>query len=191
MAGGRGGGEGKRTTMGGAPMVNARAGRLIGTVAVALFVAFAGTARAAGEPQPFALTQALGRVTLFAGLTDAERRALETVATLRHGAAGERVIEQGTTLDRMFIILEGQAEVRVSGHLVATLPSGQLLVGEVEFLDGLPASADVVLLQEADLVELDSAALVGLMGREPRLGYVLMREIAAIESRRLRAMNPK
>ncbi len=58
-------------------------------------------------------------------------------------------------------------------------------------LDGLPASADVVVLKETRLIELNNAALIDLMGKQPRLGYVLMREIATIVGQRLRAMNPK
>jgi CRP-like cAMP-binding protein len=73
---------------------------------------------------------------------------------------------------------------------VATLPE-QSLIGEVEFLDMLPASADVVILKETHLIELNNAALTGLMKQQPRLGYVLMSEIARSEGQRLRAMNSK
>ena len=90
----------------------------------------------------------------------------------------------------MFIVLEGQAEVRVNGKLVATLPE-QSLVGELEFLDMLPAMADAVILKETDLIELNNAALSGLMKKQPRLGYVVMSEIARMEGRRLRAMDSK
>ncbi len=115
---------------------------------------------------------------------------LKSATTLRRCKEGERIIEQGKPLDRMFIVLEGQAEVRVSGKLMATLPE-QSLVGEVEFLDMLPASADVIILKETDLIELNNAALTDLMKKHPRLGYVLMSEIARIESQRLRAMDLK
>jgi len=50
----------------------------------------------------------------------------------------------------------------------------------------LPAYADVILLKETDLIELHNATLTVLMENQPRLGYVLMREIARIEARRLR-----
>lgn len=63
-----------------------------------------------------------------------ERAALTSAAILRHCKEGERIIEQGKPLSKMFIVLDGQAEVRVNGKLVATLPE-QSLVGEVEFLD--------------------------------------------------------
>ena len=171
-------------------MFTGTAGRFVWAVVVVMFGYFASDSFAADEAKASALSKALAQVKLFAQLTDVEREALKAAATLRRGKAGERIIEQGTALDRMFIILEGPAEVRVKGEHLVTL-SGQSLVGEVEFLDMLPASADVVLLKETDLIELSCAALTGLMQKHPRLGYVLMREIATIEARRLRNTNPK
>jgi CRP-like cAMP-binding protein len=155
-----------------------------------MFGSIASNSFAADEAEALALSKALVQVKLFAELTDPERDALKSAATLRRGKAGERIIEQGKTLDRMFIVLEGQAEVWVNGKHIVTL-SGQPLVGDIEFLDTLPASADVLLVKEADLIELNYAALAGLMEKQPRIGYVLMREIARIEARRLRDTNPK
>jgi len=142
------------------------------------------------EAKALALSKALSQVKLFAGLTDAERDALKAAATLRRGKAGERIIRQGKILDRMFIILENKVEVRVNGKPVVTL-SGQPLIGEIEFLDKLPAAADVLLLKETDLIELNYATLTGLMEKQPRLGYVLMLEIAKIEAQRLRKTTQK
>ena len=173
-------------------MVTGRAGRLFLAVVVVVVVigsvwadSFAANKAAASE-----LSKALGQAKLFAGLTDKEKVALKSAATLRHSKEGERIIEQGKPLGRMFIVLESQAEVRVSGKLVATLPE-QSLVGEIEFLDTLPASADVVIFKDTRLVELNNAGLTGLMKKQPRLGYVLMSEIARIEGQRLRATNMK
>jgi CRP-like cAMP-binding protein len=73
---------------------------------------------------------------------------------------------------------------------VATLPE-QSLVGEIEFLDMLPARADVTILKDSHLIELNNAALTSLMKKHPRLGYVLMSEIARIEGQRLRAKDSK
>lgn len=137
--------------------------------------------------EALALNMALSQVTLFADLTGAERDSLQTATKLRHGAAGERIIEQGQILDKMFIILNGQCEVHVNGGYLLTL-SGQSLVGEIEFLDGLPASADVILLEETDLIELNNSALINLMEKQSYLDYVIMREIAKFEGQRLRDM---
>jgi signal-transduction protein with cAMP-binding, CBS, and nucleotidyltransferase domain len=159
-------------------------------VFVAVFWFFSGNSFAAESAKGSELSRALSQVKLFAGLTDTERDALKSAAALRHGKEGERIIEQGKPSKRMFIVLESQAEVRVNGKLVATLPE-QSLVGEIEFLDTLPASADVVILKDTDIIELNNAALTDLMNERPRLGYVLMSEIARIEGRRLRAMDEK
>jgi len=172
------------------PMVRKAMAVLVLAVAIVAvgFGGFVGISSA--EDKVSALSKALRRAKLFSGLNEAERVALESAATLRHGKEGERIIEQGKSSGRMFIILQSQAEVRINGRLVATL-SVQALVGEIEFLDRLPATADVVLLEDTDLIELNNAALTGLMERQPRLGYVLMSEIAGIEARRLRKTSRK
>jgi len=171
-------------------MVVRLAARLFLAVVVVALGNFGGNSFAADKAKALELSKALGQARLFAGLTDKERAPLKSAATLRHCKEGERIIEQGKPSGRMFIVLEGQAEVRVNGKLVATLPA-QALVGEIEFLDMLPASADVVVLQETDLIELNNAALTGLMKKQPRLGYVLMSEIARIEAQRLRKTDQK
>ena len=145
---------------------------------------------AADSAKRLDLSGALSQAGLFAGLTDPERTALKSAATLLRCKEGERIVEQGKPLDRMFVVLEGQVAIRVNGKAVATLPA-QSLVGEIEFLDRLPASADVVILKESYVIELNNAALTGLMKKQPRLGYVLMSEIARIEGQRLRDMDRK
>ena len=69
----------------------------------------AGPAVASGASKPLTLSQAIAQAGLFAGQTEAERATLEAAAVLRHGEAGERIIEQGTSSDRMFVVLEGES----------------------------------------------------------------------------------
>jgi CRP/FNR family transcriptional regulator, cyclic AMP receptor protein len=171
-------------------MFTGAAGRFFCVLVVLMCGYLAGNSFASDGTKALPLSKSLSQVKLFAELTDAERDALKAATTLRRGKAGERIIRQGETLDKMFIILESDAEVRVNGKHVSTL-SGQPLVGEIEFLDNFPAVADVFLLKETDLIELNDAALTGLMEKQPRIGYVLMREIAKIEARRLRKTNAK
>ena len=173
-------------------MTNGLAARLFLAVLFVIVVLgnFAGNSFASDKAKALELSKALGQAKLFTGLTDKERAALISAATLRLCKEGELIIEQGKPLDRMFVILEGQAEVRVNGIFVTSFP-GQALVGEIEFLDKLPARADVVILKETYLIELNNAALTSLMKKQPRMGYVLMSEIARIEGVRLRAMDVK
>lgn len=137
-----------------------------------------------------ALRRALARVDIFAGLTDAERDTLKAAARLHHGTAGEQVIRQGSVMGRMIVVLDGEADVRIDGTSFVTL-SGQVLLGEIEFLDGRPATADVVFLKDADYIILENADLNRIMEDHPRIGYVVIREIAKIEAARLRKTSTK
>lgn len=169
-------------------MITGTVKRLIGALMIIMVGTLPGNALAADEAGSLSLAEALSQTEIFADLTETERNALQTVAQLRRGKAGERLIEQGKATNKMYIILEGKCEILINGKPLTSF-SGQSLVGEIEFLDSLPASADVVLLEEATFIELDNKALGDLMDKNPRMGYVLMREIARIEGRRLRATN--
>ena len=131
------------------------------------------------------LGTALSRAALLSGLTGVEQDLLKPAARLLHGKAGQQVIRQGSDMGQMLIVLDGRADIRIDGNSYAVL-SGQILLGEIEFLDGQPATADVVLLENADYISLDNAEMNRIMEAHPRIGYVLIREIARIEARRLR-----
>lgn len=152
---------------------------------VAVIGFFACSTSVAGEIDDSALSAALAQVELFDGLSDSEREALKSAATLRHMKAGDYLSRKGVVLNSMFIVLDGEADLFESGKLVTTL-SGQFIIGETEFLGGFPAFVDVVLLRDTDIIELHNAPLTELMEKQPRVGFVLIRKIAEIEARRLR-----
>jgi CRP/FNR family transcriptional regulator, cyclic AMP receptor protein len=166
-------------------MSNRSVCRFVWVAMLVVFGCLNSTSFASDETKSLALSNAMAQVKLFVALTEGERETLKSTATLRRGLAGEHIIEQGKRSGRMFIVLDGQAQVCVNGRRIVSL-SGQFLVGEIEFLDELPATADVLLIQDTDLIELDNVALTNLMEKKPRLGFVLMREIAKIEAKRLR-----
>ena len=146
------------------------------------------TVHAAAQDHGISLPAALNRAAIFSTLTDDERQLLETAATLKKGAKGEQIIFQDTAMKQMVILLDGHASVRVNGKQVAEL-FGEILLGEIEFLDGPAASADVFLLSDTDYIALDNALLKKIMDNHPRLGYRVILEIARIEAQRLRRTN--
>ncbi len=143
---------------------------------------------AAAQDQQISLPAALEQAAIFSTLTDTEKQLLETAAILKQGKKGEQIIFQDMAMKQMVILLDGHASVRVNGKHVVEL-FGEILLGEIEFLDGAPASADVFLLSDTDYIALDNALLNGIMEAHPRLGYRIIREIARIEARRLRRAN--
>ena len=171
-------------------MFTKNAGRSFLVLAVIMLGNITLNSLAADEANERGLDKALGQVKLFSGLTNEERDAIKSAASLRSGKAGERIIEEGKKLDRMFIVMEGGTEVWLKGKCIATHP-GQDLVGEFEFLDMGPAIANIILVKDTDIIELNYASLYDLIEKQPRLGCNLMREIAKAEIRRLLEKNTK
>ncbi|HOE62826.1 MAG TPA: cyclic nucleotide-binding domain-containing protein [Candidatus Sumerlaeota bacterium] len=158
--------------------------------AITAIVFTGGVLIAAEKAEGLSLSAALAKSDIFKKLNDAERDLLTTASLLRQGKAGEKIIEQNESLDKMFIVMDGECEVWVSGKLITTL-KGQLLFGEIEFLDNLPGSADVILLNNSDIIEIEHDKLNRVMEQNPRIGFVIMYEISKIASQRLRAMDAK
>ena len=84
----------------------------------------------------------------FAMFADLSTPQLQSVAHTFDEAwfpEGERILRQGLTGSGFYVILEGEAEVRVDGQRRATLGRGEFF-GEVSILLGEPPVADVVAL---------------------------------------------
>lgn len=99
-------------------------------------------------------------------------------------AEGDVLIRQGESNDKLFIILEGEVEVRVGGRQVATLKAGDLF-GELSLLDHEPASGDVVATGTGAFVTLDERRFVVVSQQNPFFTLALLRVVGA----KLRAMN--
>jgi CRP-like cAMP-binding protein len=127
----------------------------------------------------------LARLALFADLTAPQLEALaHTVDEERH-ARGERVLRQGLSGSAFYVILAGEAAVRIDGQERARLAAGEFF-GEISILTGEPVGADVVALSE----ELRCGVLPGPELKPLLLAYpqvaVRMLEFSA---RRLRSAN--
>ena len=96
---------------------------------------------------------------------------------------GTMVIEEGTTGDKMYIVVSGQLEVkRDDGQRVAVLGEEQVF-GDMALLDDEPRSASVIALEEVHLLSLQRSSLERILRRYASIAFNMMR----ILSRRLRA----
>jgi small-conductance mechanosensitive channel/CRP-like cAMP-binding protein len=117
---------------------------------------------------------ALEAVALFAPLAPEERSATADRLVLCRFARGESILRQGAEGDSLFIILHGEAAVRVAieGHdatqAVAVLKDGDF-VGEMSLMTGARRSATVVALSDVDCYKLDKAAMQDVLSRRPRI----------------------
>jgi CRP-like cAMP-binding protein len=127
-------------------------------------------------------------VDLLAGMAlfaDLQRPELESVAhTFDEEVFSEdqRIIRQGFRGANFYVILEGEAAVRVNGQDLATLGRGDFF-GEVSVLLGEPPTADIVALRSMRCLVLAGADVPEFLVGHPR---VMFRMLQA-EARRLRA----
>jgi CRP/FNR family transcriptional regulator, cyclic AMP receptor protein len=122
-------------------------------------------------------------VEMLAGLTlfsDLSRPQLEAVAHIFEEEVfpeGQRVIRQGFAGPGFYVILEGEASVRVDGEERATLGRGDFF-GEVSILLGAPPIADVVAMRPLRCLMLAGSDLEGFLVGFPRVSYRLVQTLA-------------
>ena len=123
----------------------------------------------------------------FAMFADLSTPQLQSVAHTFDEAwfpEGERILRQGLTGSGFYVILEGEAEVRVDGQRRATLGRGEFF-GEVSILLGEPPVADVVALRPLRCLVLDGPSVEGFLVDHPRVMYRMLQA----QARRLRNAN--
>lgn len=144
---------------------------------------------------------ALRRSELFSGLSEAQ---LARVAALGEDLVVERgvvIVHEGEPGEQVFVVLQGMVEVQVargtasgvSGsepvERIVTLGPGQAF-GEMAILDRGSRSATVrCIADDTRLYAIPGAALLTLSDENPRIGYLLMRNLALDLSFKLRHRN--
>lgn len=120
--------------------------------------------------------------SVFSDLSVGEFLRLVKKGSWRTVPAGERVVEQGTVVGDMMILTEGRMEVRVDGRVIADLEPRQF-IGEMSFLSGNRAAADVVAVEACRVLAWPQPLLTKLFEKNPGLAFkirgVLGRDMVA------------
>jgi CRP/FNR family transcriptional regulator, cyclic AMP receptor protein len=124
----------------------------------------------------------IGSVPFFGGLDEKKRRSIAAQGKELSYKAGDSIVNEGTTGVGFYLILDGKAEVRKGGKVLATLGKGQYF-GEMSLIDELPRSADVVAATPARCWAITSWAFAGLMQTNPDIAIHMLKEMV----KRLRA----
>lgn len=115
---------------------------------------------------------ALAAIDVFAPLAAEEREALADRLTLAPFAAGEAVTREGDHDDGLYILVDGEAEVRigqgVAARTVATLAAGQFF-GEMALLTGEVRSATVVATTDLRCYRIDKHGFETMLRARPEL----------------------
>lgn len=114
----------------------------------------------------------LSRVSIFAPLSDEEIETLATASTSRVYAPGEAVVRIGQKGNSMFVILRGSVKVQIPENdyqkTVNTLKENDFF-GEMSLLTGEPRSANVIAVEETEVLRIDKNGLKPILEINPPL----------------------
>ncbi len=110
--------------------------------------------------------------TVFADLAPGEFRKLMKVGQWRDIPTGSIIVERNSVVADMMVLKQGGLEVRVGDRVIARLQPGQF-IGEMSFLSGEKATADVVATEASRLLVFSQADLNEFLERRAALAYKL------------------
>jgi CRP-like cAMP-binding protein len=133
------------------------------------------------------------KIPIFAGLTAEALAFLTQKAKNSTAAAGEFIVREGESGNRMFIIRSGCVRVWKgksdnSQVEIARLQTGDFF-GEMCILETLPRAATIEALEESGLCSLSSIAFYEFYQKMPDQYSILVLNIARDLSRRLRRLD--
>lgn len=119
-----------------------------------------------------ALVERLSAVDIFAPLSVDEVRVLAQSAVRHVFAPGEVVIRAGDAGASMFVVHHGRVSVQVNDNgrprTVASLNEGDFF-GEMALFTGEPRTANIVAVEETEVLEIGHAAMKGVFETNPDL----------------------
>ena len=133
----------------------------------------------AGAPDAATL---IGNVPFFAGLDEKKRKSIASQGKEISYKAGDSVVDEGTMGVGFYLILDGKAEVRKAGKVLASLGKGQFF-GEMSLIDEQPRSADVVAVVPTRCWALSAWAFSSIVKTHPEIPLMMLKEMV----KRLRA----
>ncbi len=138
--------------------------------------------------------ESLKRAQLFAGLSHEELESIAALCQRQTFEEGETILDQGDTSTELYIIEQGTVEVSLTIDAESTTPllnlgAGQVF-GEMALIDRGARSATVQVLEGPTVVStIAHDVLLELCEQNNHLGFIVMRNLAAEMSLKLRFRN--
>ena len=99
-------------------------------------------------------------------------------------APGDFLFREGDKRDKMYVLLEGEMDVRLGDYVVETAREGAL-IGEMALIDDSPRAANAVAKSACRLAPIDQRRFHFLIQQHPHFATHVMKEL----DDRLRNMN--
>ncbi len=148
------------------------------------------------DPDKKDILEILSKVPLFSQLNKNELRRVAKIIYERHYSKGEFLFRKGEPGAAMFIIRSGQVDIVMTkdeedeevGMILASLGPGSFL-GELALLDDTPRSAGAIAATNTKAMAFFRADLNKLIDTEPKIGSLILKELALIIGKRLKVTN--
>jgi len=124
------------------------------------------------------LGEQLKQTALFAGFTDRQIESVLAAGKERRFAAGEQIIRQGDDAVGFYLIVEGSAEVRSGGAVLAQLGPGDYFGEMALLLENTPRTADVTALEDTSCLVVTQWEFRSLLAAHPDTALAVMSELA-------------
>ena len=135
-------------------------------------------------PMPDDAAELLSSLTLFADLGGPQLEAISHIFEETTFSAGQRILRQGITGSNFYVVVDGEASVKIDGEERTTIGRGDFF-GEMSLLLGVPPSADVTARTPLRCLVLAGPELHSFLDKYPTVMYRMLVAMA----RRLRAAN--
>lgn len=118
---------------------------------------------------------------LFSMLEAHELNVLLATANRQAIKARKALCERGEQGNELFIVIEGKLKVRTTSEdgkevILGYIEAGEV-VGEMALLDGQPRSADLVAVQDTDLLAIEQRAFLSFLESHPKVGLGIMQAL--------------
>lgn len=125
------------------------------------------------------LLAALAAVPLFEGLSKRQLKQIADLAEIAQYMAGATLVKEGELGESFFVILSGEAKVKVRGRTVNRAIPGDHF-GEISLLDGGPRTASVVADTPLTMLALPRSGFLRAIELEPAVGVKLLGYVAGM-----------
>lgn len=132
--------------------------------------------------------QLLKQIYIFQELTSLEMIQINKIVHTRRIKAGDQIIKEGAAPDYMYVVKEGKVRVCRQGDELAVLQQGDHF-GEIALIDHGPRSADVVALEDGELLTISQQEFRTLLEHDTSIRLKVYEAFLTTLCSRLRSAN--
>lgn len=133
----------------------------------------------------------LKKIPVFEGLTDDEYGVFIDVCHVNQYAEGDEIFREGDSGYDVYVLLAGSVDITTDkAGTIHSLAPGEI-VGEIALVSHVKRTATAIAVEDASLLRLTRGELDMLLGKAPRVSYVIMRNIAQTLAQRLMGVDDR